>query len=99
MLTEPGLHVDTNLDRTTTVRLSGEIGVARLAGIRRAVECAVGSAPVIVDLSEVTYLDGAAVDLLFEVARDRGLEFVLGPGCAVFAVVQVSGLDQVATIR
>jgi anti-anti-sigma factor len=99
MMTEPGLHVDVNADRSTTVRLSGEIGSDNLTAVRQAFDCAAGSAPVIVDLTEVQFLDSAGVGLLFEVAGDRGMELVLGPGCAVFSVIQVSGLDDVATIR
>jgi anti-anti-sigma regulatory factor len=99
MLTEPGLHVDANADRTATVRLSGEISAVNLATVRRAFETAAGSGPLIVDLSEVSCLDGAGVELLFEVAAERGLEVVLGPGSVVFPVVRVSGLDRVATIR
>ncbi|MDQ1565282.1 MAG: hypothetical protein QOF96_162 [Actinomycetota bacterium] len=99
MMTEPGLHVDVNADRSTTVRLSGDIGSDNLAAVRRAFDCAGGSAPVIVDLTEVRFLDAAGVGLLFEVAGERGMELVLGPGCAVFSVIQVSGLDEVATIR
>jgi len=99
MLTEPGVHVGANADRTTTVRLSGELRADRLPTIRSAFESAVGSGPLIVDLSAVGYLDSAAVELLFEVASERGLELVLGPGCAVFPVIQVSGLDRVATLR
>jgi len=99
MLTEPGVHVDANADRTTTVRLSGELRADRVPTIRNAFESAVGSGPLIVDLSAVGYLDSAAVELLFEVASERGLELVLGPGCAVFPVIQVSGLDRVATLR
>ena len=99
MLTEPGLHVDVNADRTSTVRLSGEISLAGLPAVRRAFDCTAGPGPLIVDLTDVSYLDSAGLDLLFEVARERGLELILGPGCAVFPVIQVSGLDQVATIR
>jgi hypothetical protein len=47
----------------------------------------------------VTFLDQAGIDMLAYVAGERGLELVLGPGCAVFPVVQVSGLDQVAVKR
>jgi anti-anti-sigma factor len=99
MLTEPGLHVDSNADRTTTVRLSGDIGADVLPSVRQAYECAAGSGPLIVDLTEVSFLDSAAVELLFEVARERGLELILGPGCRVFSVMQVSGIGEVATIR
>lgn len=99
MLTEPGLHVDANADRTTTIRLSGELTAGRVPTVREAMETAGGPGPVIVDLSDVSFLDGAAVDLLYEVASERGLELILGPGCAVFPVIRVSGLDRVATIR
>jgi len=98
-MTEPALHVGANADRTTTVRLSGEVAAAGIAAVRAAFESAGGSGPLIVDLTDVTYLDGAAVELLLEVAADRGLDLVLGPGCAVFPVVRVSGLDRVATLR
>jgi hypothetical protein len=54
MRTEPDLPIDTNADRTTTVRLSGVVGRETLAAVRRAFE---------------------------------------------LPVVQVSGLDEVATLR
>lgn len=98
-MTEPALPVGANAGRTTTVRLSGEVAAGGLAAVRAAFESAGGSGPLIVDLTDVTYLDSAAVDLLFEVAAERELELVLGPGCAVFPVVRVSGLDRVATVR
>jgi len=99
MLTEPSLHVDANADRTTTVRLSGEIRAENVPTVRGTFESVGGSGPLIVDLTDVGYLDSAAVALLFDVASERGLELVLGPGCAVFAVIQVSGIDQLATLR
>ena len=99
MLTEPGFHVDTNADRTTTVRLSGEIRAENIPAVRGAFESAGGSGPLIVDVTDVDFLDSAAVALLFDVGSERGLELILGPGCAVFSVLQVSGLDQVATLR
>jgi anti-anti-sigma factor len=99
MLTDTHFRVDVNPDRSTTVRLSGEIAAATLGAVRAAFESAVGSGPLVVDLIEVAYLDTAAVDLLYEVASERGLELVLGPASAVFPVIRVSGLDRVATIR
>jgi len=99
MLTDAHLLVDVNTDRTTTVRLSGDIQGDALGTVRDALESAVGSGPLIVDLSEVTFLDSAAVGLLFEVAAERSLELVLGPASAVFPIIQVSGLGRVATIR
>ena len=39
------------------------------------------------------------VDLLREVADERGLEVVMAPDCPVFSVVTVSGLCEVATVQ
>lgn len=97
MITEPTVRVGVNPDRTAVVRITGEITSATLPALRATLEGAAGTGPVIVDLSAVTHLDSTGVGLLTEVAGERGLELVVGPGCAVFSVVQVSGLDEVAT--
>ena len=99
MLTEPTAQVGTNADGSATVRLSGPVGADHLATVRAAFDCAGGAGPLIVDLTDVTFLEPAGIDLLRDVAGERGLELVLGPGCAVFPVVQVSGLAEVATLR
>jgi anti-anti-sigma regulatory factor len=103
MLTESGFEVGTsasaNADGTATVRLSGPIGADNLAAVREVFACAGGSGPLIVDLTDVTFLEPAGINLLREVAEERGLELVVGPGCAVFAVVQLSGLAEVAGLR
>jgi anti-anti-sigma regulatory factor len=99
MPTGPGPEVDTRVDGTTTVRLRGPITADNLAPVRTAFECAGGSGPLTVDLTNVTFLEQAAIDLLHDVAGERGLELVLGPGCAVFPVVSVSGLAEVARLR
>src|SRR5581483_7988241 len=62
MMAGPQPQVDGNADRTTTVRLSGEVRADTLAGVRDAFDSVVGSGPLVVDLSAVTYLDGAALD-------------------------------------
>jgi anti-anti-sigma factor len=99
MFTEPDVQFGTNPDRSTTVRIAGEVSAATAASVRRALEMAGGTGPLIVDLTEVTYLDSTGVDLLTEAAGERGLEVVVGPGCTVFSVVQVSGLCEAATVQ
>jgi anti-anti-sigma factor len=99
MLTETRSRVDTNTDGTATVRLAGTVDAEHLATVRRAFQCAGGHGPLIVDLSEVTFLDQAGIELLRDTAGQRGVELVLGPGCPVFPVVHVSGLDDIAPIR
>ena len=99
MLTEPEVRIDANPDRSTTVRISGEISAATESAVRSAIEGADGVGPLIVDLTNVTYLDSRGVGLLTEVAGERGLELVIGPDCPVFSVVQVSGLCEIAMVQ
>jgi anti-anti-sigma regulatory factor len=99
MLTQPEVEVEVNADRTATVRIAGEVGSETLSTVRNALDEAGGTGPVIIDLTRVTHLDAPGVDLLKEVADERGLEVVMGPGCPVFSVVQVSGLCEVATVQ
>jgi anti-anti-sigma regulatory factor len=98
MLVDPGVQVGVNADRTATLRIAGEISSDTLSGLRDTIDGAGGTGPLIVDLTEVTHLDNAGIELLFDVAGERGLEIVMGPGCAVFPVVQVSGLCEVAVV-
>jgi anti-anti-sigma regulatory factor len=101
MLTQPDVQVGVNVnaDRTTTVRIAGELGAATVSTVRSALDEAGGAGPVIIDLNAVTHLDAPGVDLLREVADERGLEVVMGPDCPVFSIVQVSGLCDVATVQ
>jgi len=81
------------------VRIAGEAGSGTLTTLRNALDEAGGSGPVIMDVTRVTHLDAPGVALLREVAGERGLEVVMGPGCPVFSVVTVSGLCEVATVQ
>ncbi|MEW6472152.1 MAG: STAS domain-containing protein [Actinomycetota bacterium] len=99
MLPQPEVQVGVNVDRTTTVRIAGEVGTHTLETVKSALDEAGGTGLVIIDLTRVTHLDAPGVDLLKEVAGERGLEVVMGPDCPVFSVVQVSGLCEVATVQ
>jgi anti-anti-sigma regulatory factor len=93
------VEVETNPDRTATVRIAGEVSSAAEFALRDALGAAGGTGPLIVDLTGVTHLDTAGLELLKELAAERGLEVVMGPGCPVFSVVQVSGLCDEATVQ
>jgi anti-anti-sigma factor len=99
MLLEPEVRVGANPDRSTTVRIAGEISASTESAVRSAIEGADGIGPLVVDLTNVTYLDAVGVRLLTEVAGERGLELVIGPDCPVFSVVQVSGLCEAANVQ
>ena len=99
MLVDPGVQVDVNVDRSATLRIAGEVTSDTLTALRKTIDGAGGSGPLIVDLTQVTHLDNSGVELLFDLAGERGLEVVMGPGCSVFPVVQVSGLCEVATVQ
>jgi anti-anti-sigma regulatory factor len=99
MLDEPVVQIDANPDRTTTVRIAGEVSAATEAALWGTLGTIGGTGVLIVDLTHVTHLDNACVALLIELAGERGLEVVMGPGCAVYPVVQVCGLCQEATVQ
>ena len=93
------VQVETNPDRTATVRIAGDVSSAAELALRDALGTAGGTGPLIIDLTGVTYLDTAGLNLLKELAAERGLEVVMGPECPVFSVVQVSGLCDEATVQ
>lgn len=93
------VEVATNPDSTATVRIAGEVTSAAEFALRDALGTAGGTGPLIIDLTGVTHLDTAGLELLKELAAERGLEVVMGPGCPVFSVVQVSGLCEVAKVH
>jgi anti-anti-sigma regulatory factor len=98
-ISDPDIQIGTNADRSTTVRISGDVTAATGPAVRSMLDGAAGSGPLIVDLNGVTDLDAAGLDLLKDVAGERGLEVVIGPDCPVFSVVQVSGLCEEALVQ
>jgi anti-anti-sigma factor len=91
---------------TAVVRLTGDADITRAPAIREELTSAVDNrhAGLVVDLTETTYLDSAAVNVLFEVAetlRDHQLRMalVIPAGGLVERVVRLVDLDSVAPIR
>lgn len=81
-----------------TVAFTGEVDVTNVDRFSAAL-AADGSATVVADLTGLTYLDSAGIQVLFTVARQRKLEIVAGPGCLVRRVLEVVGLGEVATLH
>jgi anti-anti-sigma factor len=85
------------------IELSGELDLTNVAEVERRVEELVfPGARVVLDLNRVTFLDSAALHLLFRLARRFGgrerFGIVLEPNALVARVLAMVGLPEVARI-
>jgi anti-sigma B factor antagonist len=92
-------------DGKYVVKVSGEVDLYSSPDLRDALtnsKCETGL-PVVVDLSEVSYMDSSGVATLvegFRTAEDRKVGFVLAaPSQSVMKVLRLSRLDSVFEIR
>lgn len=85
-------------DGRSQVSFVGEVDVTTVDQFRATLARAAGAGPVVADLSELTYLDSAGVDVLFDVARRTQLEVAAGPQCSVRRLLDVVSLGAVATL-
>ena len=81
------------------VRIAGEIDISNAREVSSALEEAVpnGTPAIVVDLSQVTYLDSAGVKLLMHLAdrlrlRRRELRLVVPDDAPIRAVLELTGL-------
>jgi anti-anti-sigma factor len=86
--------------------LSGEVDVTEAPSLRERLQEAVSNsdAALVVDLSEVTYIDSAGVNVLFELAeglreRQIGLGLVVPPGGLVERVLTLVDVGSVAEVH
>ena len=100
MVPEVVMRVEQGPDGTDEVVISGEIDLTTAGEFKRLLREAAGRySPLIVNLTDVAYLDSAGVAVLFDQARRSPLEVVVGPGCLVAPVITVARLAEVATVR
>jgi anti-sigma B factor antagonist len=99
------LQVDTTIDRDRGhVRLSGEIDLATVDGLRSAVTAAVadGARHVVVDLEQVSYIDSSGLGTLVGAhKRLTGLGGTLVVWCTqprLLRLFTLTGVDQVLTL-
>jgi anti-sigma B factor antagonist len=82
------------------VTVDGEIDLATAGQFDQALRAAAGSGPrIAVDLTGVTYLDSAAIRVLFEHAARMQLILLLPADGIVAPLVTLCGLDRVVTVR
>lgn len=85
--------------------LRGDIDLSNVESIGLAVESAVSNAAfgLVLDLSDVTYLDSSGLRLIFRLIRElqdrqQQLRLVVPRGARTWSVLQLAGVPQVANI-
>jgi len=86
--------------RPATVRAAGDIDLTNVGQFQAALdEAAAASDAITADLTAVTYCDSATIRALFIAARQARLTVhVAATGPLTTALLEVSGLDQIATV-
>lgn len=87
----------------TIVHLSGEVDLNRSPTVRKAIlECLQDGCDLLIDLTEVTYIDSSGVASLvegFQVSRQNALDFALiGVSDTAMSVLHLARLDRVFPI-
>lgn len=83
-----------------TVRAVGDIDLTNVGQFQEALgEAAATSGAITADMTAVTYCDSAAIRALFNAAKQARLTIhVTAAGAITETLLEVSGLDQVATV-
>jgi len=93
------------VDGRRCVHVRGEIDLSNAAQVRDAIGDALGAeAVVVVDLSEVAYLDSAGIAMIFRLAERltynrQELRLVIPPEGPIRAAVRLTKLDQVIRVQ
>lgn len=90
-------------DDMTLIELAGELDLTNVPEIERRVEnLATPRSTVVLDLNRVTFVDSAALHLLFRLARRFGgsarFALVVEPNALVARVLAMVGLSEVANV-
>ena len=87
------------------IRINGEVDISNSRELATAIERAVSDSVegVVIDLSGTTYLDSAAIELLFRLAerlhgRRHRLHLVIPPGVPVRSVIELTGLSDLVPV-
>lgn len=87
----------------TVVELAGELDLTNAHEVERRLEQIAGSGGLVVDLNRVTFVDSAALHMLFRVARRLGTTqrfgIVLEPTALIARTLTIVGLDDVTSVR
>ena len=90
-------------DGFTLVELAGELDLTNAAEVERRLEQIAGTGGLALDLNRVSFVDSAALHMLFRIARRLGTQqrfgIVLEPTALIARTLAIVGLDEVTTIR
>lgn len=85
------------------VELAGELDLTNAAEVERRLEQIAGTGGLVLDLNRVSFVDSAALHMLFRIARRLGTQqrfgIVLEPTALIARTLAIVGLDEVTTIR
>ena len=85
------------LDGGNGLKIAGELDLATSSQLTEALRDASSAGQVILDLSELTFLDSGGIHAILELARTQngnGPVIILNPSYAVTRVFDVIGIDQ-----
>jgi anti-anti-sigma factor len=89
-------------DGVVHVELTGELDLMNARDLElRLDEVASGDTRLVIDLNGVSFLDSAALHVLFKLVRRRGpdrVAFVVAPDAQVASTISLVGLAQAATV-
>jgi anti-sigma B factor antagonist len=91
-------------DGAVVVRLAGELDLYNAPEVREALRDAAAAGPprLVVDLTEVSFIDSTALGALIDARRrlaNRDAFLLASPGRAVQRALEVSGLDRHLSVR
>lgn len=86
---------------TTAVEIRGEIDLSNATAVRRRIDAEIDAqtADVVVDLTQVSYLDSQGVRLLRELAQRRPVAVVVANDSAIREILAVTKLDESISVR
>ena len=98
-----GLEIAGRDDAQVAVELSGELDLTNAAELELRLDEAAppGDSRLVLDLNRVSYIDSAALHVLFKLARRRGrdgLAVVVEPDAPVARTLAIVGLDRAVTV-
>jgi anti-anti-sigma factor len=87
-----------DLGNAVVARLAGEVDSSNADTVQAELSAASDGRPLVLDLTDVGYLDSAGLALLERVRRGADLRLVVPPDSVTASVIKVTGLDAVIPV-